>query len=165
MSHKSRLLSQVAIVIPLTYRFGRKYKAKLIGISLVFFSVGCFIYGLPHILAGTYFPIGEKECPIACESKLRQIRYLFNLAYCLIGAGNIPMVTLTLAYIHENNVYGRYNTNYHYALYHMGTAVGPAVGVLVGGQLGRVWVDSIDKGVHHKFSLTGGLQTVVLMSY
>ena len=57
-------LTQVAIVIPLTYRFGRKCKAKLIGISLIFFSIGSFIYTLPHLLAGIYFPIGEKESSI-----------------------------------------------------------------------------------------------------
>ena len=65
----------------------------------------------------------------------------------MIGAGNIPMVTLTLSYIHENNIHGPIDTNYHYALYHAGTAFGPAVGMLIGGQLGKVWVDTYDKGL------------------
>jgi hypothetical protein len=140
-------ITQVLLVIPLTYRFGRKYKAKMIGGSLILFSLGCFIYGLPHLLAGNYIPIKEQECPAICQSKLHKIKYLFNIAYFLIGAGNIPMVTLTLSYIHENNIHGPIDTNYHYALYHAGTAFGPAVGMLIGGQLGKVWVDSFGKNL------------------
>ena len=75
------------------------------------------------------------------------VKYLFNLAYFLIGMGNIPMVTLTLSYICENNFYGNIETNYHYALYHAGTAFGPAVGMLVAGQFTNVWVDWYDKGL------------------
>ena len=88
---------QVLLVIPLTYRFGyvvvesinykcadlffrRKYKAKVIGGSLILFSLGCFIYGLPHLLAGNYLPIGEIECPHKCQSKLHQSN---NRAYNL----------------------------------------------------------------------------------
>ena len=57
------------------------------------------------------------------------------------------MVTLTLSYICENNFYGTIETNYHYALYHAGTAFGPAVGMLVAGQFTNVWVDWYDKGL------------------
>ena len=69
------------------------------------------------------------------------------MAYFLVGLGNIPMVTLTLSYICENNYYGNIETNYHYALYHAGTAFGPAVGMLVAGQFTNVWVDWYDKGL------------------
>jgi len=70
---------------------------------------------------------------------------LFNFAYILLGAGNVPMYTLTLSYIHENNIFGKISTNHHYAWYHMNTAFGPAVGMLVGGQFSKVWVDWYDK--------------------
>ena len=75
------------------------------------------------------------------------MKYLFNVAYFLVGLGSIPMVTLTLSYICENNFYGNIETNYHYALYHAGTAFGPAVGMLVAGQFTNVWVDWYDKGL------------------
>jgi len=55
------------------------------------------------------------------------------------------MYTLTLAYIHENNYFGKIGTNHHYAWYHMNTAFGPAVGMLIGGQFSKVWVDWYDK--------------------
>jgi len=139
---------QCLLVIPLTYRFGRKCKAKVIGGSLIMFSIGVFIFSLPHLLSDEYLPMEEQEsCDAECSAKLSSVKYLFNVAYFLIGMGNIPMVTLTLSYICENNFYGTIETNYHYALYHAGTAFGPAVGMLVAGQFTNVWVDWYDKGL------------------
>lgn len=97
----------------------------------------------------------EESCKVECTAKLTSLKYLFNVAYFLVGVGNIPMVTLTLSYICENNYYGNIETNYHYALYHAGTAFGPAVGMLVAGQFTNVWVDWFDKG----FSAPGELST------
>jgi len=139
---------QCLLVIPLTYRFGRKCKAKVIGFSLITFSIGTFLFSLPHLLSDEYLPMDEQEsCSTECIAKLTSLKYLFNVAYFLVGLGNIPMVTLTLSYICENNYYGTIETNYHYALYHAGTAFGPAVGMLVAGQFTNVWVDWYDKGL------------------
>lgn len=138
---------QCLFVIPVSYRFGRKWKAKVIGVGMIIFSIGCFIFTLPHILSEEYVPNNSRECGEVCEAKLHKLRYLLNAAYLLLGVGNIPMYTLTLAYIHENNFRGKIATNHHYAWYHMNTAFGPAVGMLVGGQAAKVWVDWFDKNL------------------
>jgi len=148
-------LIQCLVVIPVSYRFGRKWKAKVIGASLVLFSIGCFCFTLPHVLSEAYIPIKSTECKTStCEAKLHRIRYLFNFAYILLGAGNVPMYTLTLSYIHENNIFGKISTNHHYAWYHMNTAFGPAVGMLVGGQFSKVWVDWYDKALDQPEDIT-----------
>ena len=73
------------------------------------------------------------------------VRYFFNFAYLLLGLGNVPMYTLTLSYIHENNYFGKVGTNHHYAWYHMNTAFGPGIGFLIAGQFTKTWVDFYDK--------------------
>jgi hypothetical protein len=138
---------------------------------LLLFSIGCFCFTLPHILSEAYIPNKKEGCDIECTGKqlhrskniiyftllringarelsfsfLILVRYLFNFAYILLGAGNVPMYTLTVSYIHENNIFGKISTNHHYAWYHMHTAFGPAIGMLVGGQVSRIWVDWFDK--------------------
>lgn len=138
-------LIQCILVVPISYRYGRKYKAKVIGIAMLLYSVGAFCFALPHLLTDVYYPIKE-SCQVKCEKKLENLKYLFNVAYLLMGAGNVPLFTICLSYIAENNIYNNVKSNYHYAIYYSGTAIGPACGVIIGGLLGNLWVDELDKG-------------------
>jgi len=138
---------QCFLVIPISYRFGRKWKAKVIGSGMIIFSIGCFCFTLPHVLSERYKPIVLSECNGDCEPKLHSVRYFFNFAYLLLGLGNVPMYTLTLSYIHENNYFGKVGTNHHYAWYHMNTAFGPGIGFLIAGQFTKTWVDFYDKNM------------------
>ena len=49
----------------------RKCKAKVIGGSLIMFSIGVFIFSLPHLLSDEYLPMEEQEsCHTECITKL-----------------------------------------------------------------------------------------------
>ena len=49
----------------------RKCKAKVIGGSLIMFSIGVFIFSLPHLLSDEYLPMDEQEsCNTECSAKL-----------------------------------------------------------------------------------------------
>ena len=75
------------------------------------------------------------------------MRYLFNLGYGLMGIGSMPQFTFAISYIWENNKYSDINTNYHYALIHGCTALGPAAGMVLAGKVTTIWVDQLDKGL------------------
>ena len=49
----------------------RKCKAKVIGGSIIMFSIGVFIFSLPHLLSDEYLPMDEQEsCNTECSAKL-----------------------------------------------------------------------------------------------
>ena len=82
-----------------------------------------------------------------------------------MGFGSLPQCSFTISYIWENNKYrtvealfffvnfifealiSEVNKNYHYALAHGFTALGPAVGMLFSGKITTIWVDYLDKGL------------------
>ena len=64
-----------------------------------------------------------------------------------MGVGSMPQFTFAISYIWENNKYSDINTNYHYALVHGCTALGPAAGMVLAGQMTTIWVDELDKGL------------------
>ena len=70
-----------------------------------------------------------------------------------MGIGSMPQSTFAISYIWENNKYSEINTNYHYALIHGCTALGPAAGMVLAGQITTIWVDQVDKERICKFSL------------
>ena len=73
---KSKFWAQIEIVILF---FSRKWKAKVIGASLVLFSIGCFCFTLPHVLSEAYIPIKSTECKTStCEAKLHRSKSKFR---------------------------------------------------------------------------------------
>lgn len=59
----------------------RKCKAKVIGCSLIMFSIGVFIFSLPHLLSDEYLPMEEQEsCHTECTTKLSSGKYHLTLS-------------------------------------------------------------------------------------
>jgi len=73
---------QCIVVIPVSYRFGRKWKAKVVGASLIIFSIGCFCFTLPHVLSEKYLPIKNSgDCGATCEAKLHTHRWNCKISW------------------------------------------------------------------------------------
>lgn len=138
---------QALCLLPFTYRFGRKNKPLMMAFCFLIFSLGCMIFTFPHIFSDAYVPMDTDECDAKCESNIQNMRYLFNIGYGLMGIGSMPQTTFAISYIWENNKYSDINTNYHYALIHGCTALGPAAGMVLAGQITTIWVDQVDKGL------------------
>ena len=56
------------------------------------------------------------------------------------------------------------NKNYHYALAHGFTALGPAAGMLFSGKISTIWVDYLDKGLEPPSSIDYSSKLGSLMS-
>ena len=57
------------------------------------FTVGCFVFTLPQIIAPAYIPLDEEECDAACESNFKYCEFstlelsdLFQYAFYSIWA-------------------------------------------------------------------------------
>ena len=64
--------------------FRRKCKAKVIGGSLITFSIGAFVFTLPHLLSDEYLPMEEQEsCHADCTATPSSRKYQPDLGTVL----------------------------------------------------------------------------------
>lgn len=69
----------------------RKCKAKVIGGSIIMFSIGVFIFSLPHLLSDEYLPMDEQEsCNTECSAKLSSGKHYPTLSGYLWRTSPVP---------------------------------------------------------------------------
>lgn len=133
--------------------YGHHHKPKWLGGGAVILSIGCFLFALPHLLVGDYFPgsNGDDLCntnattsttmtnTVKCQSSLWYIILTFIIAEFFIGVGATPVYVLGPAYIDENV---RHTTSGMFLgiMYAVAT-IGPAIGYLLGGKFLQIFVD------------------------
>ena len=44
----------------------------------VVFTIGCFVFTLPQIIAPAYIPLDEEECDAACESNFKNCEFFLT---------------------------------------------------------------------------------------
>ncbi|XP_066269059.1 solute carrier organic anion transporter family member 4A1-like [Branchiostoma lanceolatum] len=161
----SQIFALVTVPI-ITHIGGKAHKGKLIGIGVLMFGIGSFLFASPHYWTGPYKAPGgtyvmnmtsslmpntlcqssaNASSPEQCGGSAQSYSSLSNYLYvfvvaqffiCLCGG---PMFTVGVAYLDEN-VKKKVSGLYVAVLYTV-ACVGPSIGFLVIGQLLSLYVE------------------------
>ncbi|EDV22668.1 uncharacterized protein TRIADDRAFT_11569, partial [Trichoplax adhaerens] len=143
----------------ISYYAGQRHKGKFIATGSVMAGLGAVAFVSPHFFSGKYSPINSEITSNLCfeslnksiasntssvcnsyiASSARNYLYIFIAAQVIIGTGNNLMWNVGMAYVDEN--VDPVASSVYIGIMVTLSAIGPAIGYLLGGLLLNLWVD------------------------
>lgn len=148
-------IGSTILTVTVSY-FGHTHKPRWLGVGSLVLGLGCLVFALPQLLAGSYEPVtartldlcmanqsaflnGTNAVEEACRSSEWYHLFVFVLGQLLIGAGASPIYNVGSAYLDENVT--RKNSGVYLGIFYAVSTFGPGVGFLLGGVFLSVYVD------------------------
>lgn len=141
-----------------SYYAGLKHKGRFLSIGALTLGIGCIVFALPHFFVGPYQPvittsnytdlcipkptsIADQVCNSnsAVAAPARRFYPIFIVAQLIMGAGYNLLWNVGYAYVDEN-VHPTSSAMY-LAIMTSVTAIGPALGFIIGSNILQIYVD------------------------
>ncbi|KAJ8020433.1 Solute carrier organic anion transporter family member 4C1 [Holothuria leucospilota] len=144
-----------------SYLGGRGYKARWLAGGMIFYSIGAFVYSLPHFLSGYYRYADSHDYSLLCNTQdddatrqpssnstdedilmqedVSHYLYFFVIAQVAFGLGSAPLYTIGIAYLDENVSVHR--SGLYLGIFYAVATLGPAVGYISGGTFLKLYTD------------------------
>ena len=138
----------VILVLPFgSYLGGRSHKPRVLGVSLFFLGIGCFVFASPQFISGIYTfnsTVSTEMCTNSsfngsCNFPLIYYYPLFVIGNIIIGCGSSTLYTVGTGFI-DDSTHPRYSSIY-LSIFYILAVLGPAIGFGLGGIFLSFYVD------------------------
>eukprot|EP00050_Salpingoeca_kvevrii_P019544 m.87357 g.87357 ORF g.87357 m.87357 type:complete len:688 (+) comp8461_c0_seq1:153-2216(+) len=136
-------------VLFITFHGHTANRFRIVGLAFVAITLACMSFVVAHLAVGRYNPPSEdtdsalcnaQSHDAACSGSHRDLYPLFLLAEGFLGVGSAPMYTLGTTLIDDNVPPER--ASFLLGVFLGCSAVGPAIGFLLGGVFLGIYVDT-----------------------
>ena len=127
---------------------GHKHKPRWISIGVFVLAIGTFINSIPQYISDSYDPgifkpsycnINSTNVCIPDNKGKWYYKFVFHIGQLIMGIGATPLYTLGPAHLDE--ITDRGQNGLYLGIFYGGSAVGPALGYIIGSQMLNYWVD------------------------